>query len=441
MASGTSAALLAALCFATCCTTQALEGVFRIPLQRRVRAAETDVAQGAQQPVSFLQTRSSTRARSSGAMEAQQSAHGVPPLEIYGTIRVGTPPQVFSVAFDTGSSNLLLTSGRCKSVGCLSHRGYQAQLSSTYSAEDDGDGFAKGDSDALAIDIATGEAEGEPAYDKVCLGAESVSNDSDVCADMMFIQLTRMTQKPWNEFPYDGVFGLGVPRNTVTEAMTTQRYNFLSQLAEKRALQRNVFSIWMSNENDTEASEITFGQMPEERIGSEFVWLPLSKRAYTTGMWEVEMKDFYSGPSRIGLCGSAGCQAVLDTGTAAIGASEEQVTALVAALNIKEDCSTYESLPPLGFEFDGYILSIGKDDYVKKVNSRCYHQFLVLDMPKPKGPAVLLGEPFFKRYFVAYDRDSLQVGLAFAKHNMPKGSTTSARELALNFMSRKDEKA
>jgi len=63
-----------------------------------------------------------------------------------------------------------------------------------------------------------------------------------------------------------------------------------------------------------------------------------------------------------------------------------------------------------------FVFNLDKTDYVKRVGSKCVHQFLAIDLDPSKGSLVLLGDPFMKRYFTIFDRDTLKIGLAWAVH-------------------------
>lgn len=87
-------------------------------------------------------------------------------LSYYGVISIGTPPQSFTVIFDTGSSNLWVPSVYCSSQACENHQRYNPQQSST---------FKWGDQ-ALSIQYGTGSMTGHLAIDNVEVGGITVSN-------------------------------------------------------------------------------------------------------------------------------------------------------------------------------------------------------------------------------------------------------------------------
>lgn len=387
---------------------------FRMPIWRRSEQKQKAAGGGNAIGFSLLQTASKTRTRS----RTEGAAFGSPSIDVFGQIRVGTPPQTFDVAIDTGSSNLLLTSATCQSVGCLAHKTYSASASSTAKAvplyNPGADAQSKdAPPETVFLDISTGEAEGDLVMDNVCLGEEG-----DVCAKTGLVQMTRMTQSPFNSFPFDGILGVGMPQGSLEK-----RFNFLGNLAEAGALKRDRFSVWMANENDTDSSEIIFGEIAEDRLDSELLWLPVSK--FDTGMWQSTMDDFTVDSTAVGLCGSAGCQAAFDTGTNAIAAPEHIISTILSMLNVQQDCSNYDSLPQFGLSFQGSILNLDKRDYVKRVatdqNVQCFHQFLPMTLSGPKKDIILLGDPFMKRYYTVFDRESLHIGLALSKHKQAPG--------------------
>ena len=63
--------------------------------------------------------------------------HDFQDAQYYGEISLGSPPQTFSVVFDTGSANLWVPSARCKvlDLACLLHNRYSSARSSTYAKD------------------------------------------------------------------------------------------------------------------------------------------------------------------------------------------------------------------------------------------------------------------------------------------------------------------
>jgi hypothetical protein len=278
------------------------------------------------------------------------------------------------------------------------------------------------DSEVVVLDISSGEAEGNLVMDKVCLGS-----DGDACAMTGLVQMTRMSQAPFGTFPYDGILGVGMPQGSLDT-----RFNFIGNLADSGGLARDRFAVWMANENDTDSSELIFGDVAEDRITSEIMWLPVSK--YDTGMWQTVMEDFAVDNTLTNMCGTEGCQAAFDTGTNAIAAPSAYIETILAQLDVQEDCSNFDRLPLLGFKFRGLILNIDKRDYVKRVNGRCFHQFMALELTGPKQNLILLGDPFLKRYFSVFDRESLKVGLALSTHRIPSNWNVTSSEQVSMFM-------
>ena len=85
--------------------------------------------------------------------------------QYYGQIELGSPPQSFSVIFDTGSANLWVPSAKCRgfNLPCLLHRRYASQHSRTYVQDDT----------PFAIKYGSGSMTGFISRDKLSVGSRS----------------------------------------------------------------------------------------------------------------------------------------------------------------------------------------------------------------------------------------------------------------------------
>lgn len=331
--------------------------------------------------------------------------HGPAPALLYGTIYVGTPPQEFRVLFDTGSNNVVLPSRKCQSAACLSHSTYDASSSATARTPT---------AQQVSFVFGVGRVTGNFTEDKVCLGPDEIA-----CAKTSLVEATEMSDEPFSLFPYDGLVGLGLP-----SATSATGADLMGNLAQERALKSNRFAVWLATEADREDSEVTFGEMSESRVGSpSFVWLPLSTT--TSGMWQVTMTDVTANMVPLRLCEDVGCEAAFDTGTAVLGGPKRIIDAVLTALSVQKDCSNFNTLPMLGFAFPGFTLNLDPSDYVAKTPEGCYPQFLAVETP-----LLLLGSPFLRRYYTVYDRESLRVGISFAKHKTLPGEETTEKAAA-----------
>lgn len=324
--------------------------------------------------------------------------------EYYGVVHVGTPGQTFRVVFDTGSGNLVIPSSTCADEACKSHRQYDADSSKTSKqiafadmpdqAVDEAKG---GDRDVVTITFGTGEMSGVFVKDQVCVGR-------NICALVQFVAATEESDEPFGMVPFDGILGLSLP-----EMSEGKGFNVVDEMIKQGSLKQNLFSVYF----DEHESEITFGDYKKELMASELFWVPVSHPGY----WQVEVDDLVIKNEKQNLCGDneKTCQVAVDTGTSLMAGPTRIINALTERLNVKSDCSNFNELEDLGFMIGQDILTLTPTDYVEKVDGSCSVALMTLDIPPPKGPLFIFGDPFLRKYYTVYDRQNLRVGFALAK--------------------------
>jgi len=358
----------------------------------------------------FLQT---------NAIERARMVHAT---QYYGEITVGTPAQTFKVIFDTGSHALLIPSMKCEDKACEGHNRYNYTGSTT--------GFQVGwsdepttpidsdsdDRDVSTIFFASGSAAGEFARDKVCVSESH-------CATVDFVQLTEESDDPFAEAEWDGVLGLGLKKFS-----ESKEFNVLANMVGNAS--EPVLGIYLSNADD---SSLSFGKIEHEKFEGELLYNEVTDEG--KDYWQVKMDDFAVNGKKADICGKDGCQVVVDTGSSMLMAPPPMVEAIERALDVQEDCSNFDSLPKLGFTFQGKTFDLAPEDYVDSQPREdgtmgCWLGLL----PVPdtgKGPLVVLGYPFLRQvYTVLEASETPRVGFALANHDHAKTENKDGLHLA-----------
>ncbi|XWS11241.1 hypothetical protein CRYUN_Cryun38cG0067300 [Craigia yunnanensis] len=224
--------------------------------------------------------------------------------QYFGEIGIGTPPQNFTVIFDTGSSNLWVPSSKCYfSIACYLHSRYKSSRSHSY----------KANGKPADIQYGTGAISGFFSEDHVTVGDLVVKNQE-------FIEATREPGITFLVAKFDGILGLGFQEISVGNAVPMW-YNMVNQGLVKEP----VFSFWFNrNPEDDLGGEVIFGGMDPKHYNGDHTYVPVTQKGY----WQFDMGDVLIGNQTTGLCAS-GCSAIADSGTSLLTGP----TAIIAQVN------------------------------------------------------------------------------------------------------------
>ncbi|XP_048216273.1 cathepsin D [Perognathus longimembris pacificus] len=391
--------------------------LIRIPLHKFTSIRRTMTEAGG--PVEDLISRSPiTKYSLQPPGEVKETKGPVPEIlknymdaQYYGEIGIGTPPQCFTVVFDTGSSNLWVPSVHCRllDIACWVHHKYKSDKSSTY---------VKNGTD-FSIHYGSGSLSGYLSQDTVSVPCKSPSAGGIHVENQIFGEATSQPGITFIAARFDGILGMAYPLISVKNVLPV-----FDNLMKQKLVDKNIFSFYLNrNPSGQPGGELMLGGTDSKYYQGELSYLNVTRKAY----WQVHMDQLSVG-KELTLC-KEGCEAIVDTGTSLLVGPVEEVKELQKAIGAVPliqgeyivPCEKVSSLPSVTLKLGGRDYTLSADDYILKVSqagkSICLSGFMGMDIPPPSGPLWILGDVFIGRYYTVFDRDHNRVGFAKAADN------------------------
>ncbi|KAM3617845.1 uncharacterized protein V6R79_011905 [Siganus canaliculatus] len=307
-------------------------------------------------------------------------------LSYYGVISIGSPPQSFTVIFDTGSSNLWVPSVYCSSSACENHKRFNPSSSSSF----------QWNGESLSIQYGTGSITGVLGSDTVEVGGISVSKQ--------VFGLTETEATFMSYMAADGILGLAF-KSISSDSVTPVFFNMIDQ----NLVSEPYFSVYLSP-NSEEGSEVAFGGIDYSKFTGSLTWIPLSSATY----WQIKMDSVKINGETVACSG--GCQAIIDTGTSLIVGPTSDISNMNSWVGASTNdygegvvsCQNIGSMPEVTFNLDGHSFSVPASAYVSDSDDSCTTGF----GEGGSDSLWILGDVFIREYYVVFNADAKKVGLA-----------------------------
>eukprot|EP00440_Ansanella_granifera_P064454 gb/GFBE01069882.1/.p1 GENE.gb/GFBE01069882.1/~~gb/GFBE01069882.1/.p1 ORF type:complete len:448 (+),score=92.97 gb/GFBE01069882.1/:1-1344(+) len=373
-----------------------------------------------------------------------QTLHNFKDTQYFADFTIGG--QQIAGIFDTGSSDVIVRSSRCKE--CVHPTPpYRHEDSWTY-RENGTLGLRR---------YGSGECVTMLGYDTVQVGDLSAENQA-------IYEITEHTMHALDAAKFAAIVGIGPGFSfNSSEKTLLMNYNIeeFSVCLQKPAGSDGLLR-WGPSEHP-----LRLDQTVNVNVTGQHHWSTTLRDVKFTGGSKNRTKNplsIFGSSSFADPCSDeTGCTAVIDSGTSLIAAPSEQLWQLSNDIGvIEEDCSNLHELPTLKFVLDGEVLELPPQAYVMRVKGASLEAGNIWDLLwfKPKirkldmcmaafietsvfpgkgGPTWIFGMPFFRYFHTTFDRASKTMRFAKAGENCEpeplRGSTPSQDEEKPRFSS------
>uniref|UniRef100_A0AC35UG59 Peptidase A1 domain-containing protein n=1 Tax=Rhabditophanes sp. KR3021 TaxID=114890 RepID=A0AC35UG59_9BILA len=320
-------------------------------------------------------------------------------MEYTAEITLGTPPQVFSVILDTGSSNLFIPGlSFCQEAqnNCNQKHYFNQSKSRTFLNNDT----------PFQLQYGLGEASGVLGQDTL-----QVMTGQDVLTikNVTFGLANKLSQN-FIEDPYDGILGLAFQSISEDNVPTP-----LSIAIRQKNLDLPLFTIFLQHGSLNEGASggvYTYGGIDTQNCAKQVNWQPLSQETY----WQFVMSSFRYGT----FSQKNEWQVISDSGTSFIAAPVAivDVVAKIAGANYDAEQDIYlipcnAKLPPIILGIGAHQYSIPSKYYIDEIAPNvCELGVFEVNLGGGMVPAFILGDVFIQAYCNIYDIGNSRIGFA-----------------------------
>lgn len=326
-------------------------------------------------------------------------------VQYVGLMALGSPPQPFAVAFDTGSANLWVPGRTCQNCDAEgnAHRRFNPDASQSYT----------GDPRGATIDYGAGSCMGSLAVEELSLGNMTV-------AGVPFLEVL-VSSPVFQASGVDGIFGLALGGVAALGGVPSPIEAIAG--AHGPRMRAPVFSFQMPEdpEEPDAPGHLVFGAVNASSYPRGMHWVELLRPAEGRphGRWAVPVDTV-----RIGGLPTSGRVAVMDISTGPLVLPRADAKVLFRAVQQARavegaPCST---LPVISFTLAGQVYALTGADYGVWEGTGCALRVLASDEPH-----WVLGDVFQRKYPVVFDFGSQPPRVALPAVVAPQAESSGYR--------------
>ncbi|KAI4283425.1 MAG: hypothetical protein L6R35_005178 [Caloplaca aegaea] len=364
-------------------------------------------------------------------------------LQYLANISIGTPPQPFLVAIDTGSSDLWVPSIRsdiCRIQDCSQSGAFSSQRSSTFATRQEEFNIIYGDNS---------EYVGLLAQDTITIGDTALENAGfALIGDSTGTQYAGSDSDGFTDgFTTTGVWGISfdISQSEAIQDGDDSYTGILSLMKSEGFISRMAYSLWL-NDPDAAEGSILFGGVDTDKFEPPLIGLPIVplRRSAQASAMNVEFTSLTlnAGGRTSVIQDNVVRSAILDSGTTFTLLPNDLATTFLRFFGAIEDpnisqplvaCDLATSDAEVVYQFGGSSgprISIPVADLIRPPIQGLQFQdgsdACILGVSGADIDFMVLGDTFLRSAYVVYDLESRQIAMAQAKLNV---STSNVQEI------------